>query len=115
MNLAGLFSWVAGAITGGLGPLANSVTSGFSTLFGNISNVAGVLTSFIDWAKKAIGSIVGFLQALWNWLRNGPLKGVIDKLVEIFHKLRDWAKALKKIIDQYRKILNDNFNLYIKP
>src|SRR5216684_2507338 len=102
MDLFGLLGWVSDSIGGQISAVVGWATAGFGTLFGNIAGVWSILQDLIKWATGAVGAIVSFLQALWDWLRNGPLSGLIDKLIEIWDKLKKWLKEAKKIIQQMK-------------
>lgn len=115
MNLSGLLSFIGGAITGSTGALISWAAAGFSTLFGNDTIIAGVLTDFIKWTTKAVGAIVGFIGALWNWLRDSILKKIIDTIRKIHDYLKNLFKPLTDMINRYRLMLRQLFQQYVKP
>lgn len=115
MDFVGLFGFISDAVGSELTAIVDWATTGFSTLFGDIVSVGGVLGSFIDWVKGALNAIVAFLRGFWDWLKNISLKGIIDWIKRHWDALKRWLKQIKKNLDLYKRNLQDMWNLYVKP
>jgi hypothetical protein len=115
MDFSSLFGFIGDAIDSQVSALADFTVSGFSSLLGDMTGVWSVLTSFIGWAIKAVGSIVGFLRDVWDWLKNHILSKIISKIQDIIARIRQWLAPLIRWIQLERAMLLQTWNQYVKP
>jgi hypothetical protein len=115
MDFFGLLGDLGDAIDSQLGAVVSWATAGFAALFGDISGVWGVLTSFISWVWGAVSAIVNFLRAMWDWLYNTILAKIIAAIHTIHEYLKNLFGPLIRWIQLERALLYRLWYTYVRP
>src|SRR5437667_4322924 len=115
MNLFGILGFLGDAIGSQITAVVDWAAGGFLTLFGDITAVAGVLGSFIDWVKGALRAVIGFLGGLWTWLRDSILTKIISWIRRAYEWLHNLMQPLLRWIQMERALLYQLWNTYVKP